>query len=205
MDQFTPEQLDAILKIVGGTVAVFSMVAGVIARSWSQKQTTRQDEAERKAKLAVDEARAKAQVAADDAAKAKVDADSMNKLVDVLSQSQRARDRKDDAFLTELKGIGESISSLKTVDTQRIEQASITAAQATGAREDIRQLSADFVRGKDDAVAKVGEAMDDKLRPIQQRLDVIERLLHEVRELVQQQEAQPAPHIVEKADEEQSA
>lgn len=195
MDSFSPEQWAIILTIVSGLVSI----AVLIAKSWAKKQDKK-----------LDEAQARADLAATEAAKAKTDADSLNKLIDVLSASQSSRERKDEAFLSALQSLEHGIGNLTTVDTQRIKQNDVVIAQVTGTRDDVRQLSVDFAKGKNDAVSEVGKAMDDKLTPIQQRLEAIERLLHEVRTLVMQQErpaAEPPapPALVPKAESESEA
>lgn len=88
------------------------------------------------------------------------------------------------AFADAMRAVTEELRDLKIVDTQRIKQNDVTAAQINGAREDIRALAKDFAAGKDAAVHEVAKAMDDKLKPIEMTLQSIQRQVSEALELL---------------------
>jgi hypothetical protein len=180
MNDFTPEQINTILTIAVVVAGAIASILGAVAYGWKRSSD------------------AKVVKAQADAEEAKNDSANLSNLIAIMGRQEQARSEERAAHIGTLTAIKDEIHDLRITDTQRIEKASLAAAQVVGARDDIRQLGASFKEGKDDAVKQVSQAMDDKLKPIQQRLEAIEVLLHEVRELVSQQGDAPAepPNVV---------
>jgi hypothetical protein len=112
-------------------------------------------------------------------------------------ESDHVLDQIGQSTVDAFKSVKDELASLTAVDTQRIKQNDVTAAQITGAREDIRALSKDFAAGKSDAVNEVSKAMDDKLKPIEVTLQSIQKQVMEALELLHkvtaERAAQPDP------------